>query len=459
MDRIGEILSSLANRRVLVVGLARSGVAAAKVLAGMGARVTGTDLRLEVESAGELRGCAVELQLGSEPIRQVEKSDLLVLSPGVHLDSPLVAEAKRQNVPVLGELELGFRLARVPMLAVTGTNGKSTTTALCAHLLEAGGKQVFLGGNIGNPLCNLLLEKKNVDWAVVEVSSYQLEHLTSPHEFVPAIAIWLNLTPDHLERHHDMETYGRMKRRLFEGQNPAQTGIFFLDDPEVRRNLKGLPCRVLGFGRDEGSLLRDGARIVDREIRLNRLGKNVQLTSGRLLGGHNAENAAAAVLAALEAGVDILMIQKALNTFPGLPHRLEPVGEIHNVRYINDSKGTNVDATAKSLVSFNDKILLIAGGRGKGASYRPLRGLVSEHVRHLILLGEDAQRLAEDLEGTAPIHHVTTMEEAVELGAKLANPGEIVLLSPACASFDMFKDYADRGDVFSALVRKMRERG
>ena len=456
MDPVTEIVQNPAERRILVVGLARSGLAIAKVLLSSGAAVTGTDRRDSVDDVD------MEVVLGGDHPELVEQAELLVISPGVPLDAPMVTAAAEREVPVVGELELACRLlaerSPVPLLCVTGTNGKSTTAALCAHLMQSAGRKVFLGGNIGLPLAELLLQEEPVDWAVVEVSSFQLEHLSAPAALVPRVAVWLNLTPDHLDRHKTMQEYAAMKRRLFEGQTREHTGVFFLDDPFLVARSHGLGCRVTGFSREPRRVPADGVVISGRELELRGGETGFRLENQRLYGHHNAENAAAAVCAVLAAGVGPESLQAGLDSYPGLPHRLEPVRELQEVRFVNDSKGTNVEATAKSLTSFDAPVILLAGGRGKGTNYRPLRAAVSQAVKHLILLGEEQENLARDLEGCAEIHLVDSLEAAVELAWKLAEPGEVVLLSPACASFDMFDDYAHRGRAFSELVQALEER-
>jgi UDP-N-acetylmuramoylalanine--D-glutamate ligase len=456
LDPVTDIVVNPAERRILVVGLARSGLAIAKVLLSSGAAVTGTDRR---ESVGDVD---MEVVLGGDHPELVEQAELVVLSPGVPMDAPMVAAAAEREVPVVGELELAHRIlverSPVPLLCVTGTNGKSTTAALCAHLLQQGGNQVFLGGNIGLPLAELLLQEERVDWAVVEVSSFQLEHLTAPAALVPQVAVWLNLTPDHLDRHKTMQDYAAMKRRLFEGQAREHTGVFFLDDPFLVARSHGLNCRVTGFSREPRRVPGDGVVINGRELELRGNGAGFRLDNQRLFGDHNAENAAAAVCAVLAGGMSQETIQEGLDSYPGLPHRPEPVRELQEVRFVNDSKGTNVEATNKSLTSFDAPVILLAGGRGKGTNYRPLRAAVSQAVKHLVLLGEEQENLARDLEGCAEVHRVDSMQAAVELAWKLAGPGDVVLLSPACASFDMFDDYAHRGRTFSELVQALEER-
>jgi UDP-N-acetylmuramoylalanine--D-glutamate ligase len=466
VDRIARILSEPQKQTILVVGLARSGISAALALHRLGAEVIGTDRKQDWEGLDQLQDAGVRVELGGDRTELVKRSSLVVLSPGVQLRplaAPVPAEATRLGVPVVGELELAHRLlgsgSRAPTLAVTGTNGKSTTTALCAHLLTQAGHKVFLGGNIGRPLSELVLSGEEVDWAVVEVSSFQLEHLTRPEAFVPKVGIWLNLTPDHLDRHVTVRNYGRMKRRMFEGMGSSETGVFWLDDSNVHQQHEGLACTVSGVSRNPARVPLVGALLIREEITPNGWDHPFVLDNERLKGDHNAENAACAVSAALAIGLEEEAIQSGLNSFTGLPHRLEPVRELQDVRYVNDSKGTNPDATAKSLTSYQEPVILIAGGRGKGTGYGQLREIVSKRVRHLILMGEEADNLARELEGCAEVHRVDNMAEAVLQARRLAEPGSVVLLSPACASFDMFQDYAERGDIFKEHVKALEEDG
>jgi UDP-N-acetylmuramoylalanine--D-glutamate ligase len=456
VESVERILNKPEGRKVLVVGLARSGRAAAKLLASMGACVIGSDRAKEIDHPEEMLEAGIELSLGDEQLDLIEQVDLLVLSPGVKLTSPWVARALALGKPFLGELELAYRLSSVPVVAVTGTNGKSTTASLCAHLLERGGLRCFLGGNIGRPYSELLLHKQAFDVAVIEVSSFQLEHISRAGTFVPRVGVWLNLTPDHLDRHGDMETYAAIKQRMFVGQTQRQAGIFFADDPIVNRMFKGLKSRVFRFGRNRDRLGENGAMISSSGIWVGT--RKFQINNARLAGEHNFENAAAAILAAVEFSVAADKIQLGLDEYAGLPHRMEEVLNHQGVRWINDSKGTNPDATAKSLTSFHEPIILIAGGRGKDTDYSGLREKVAQRVSHLVLLGEDADRLATDLDGLCPIHHVESMKQAVALAGQIveqrASSKAVVLLSPACASFDMFKNFEERGEVFSLLVRK-----
>jgi UDP-N-acetylmuramoylalanine--D-glutamate ligase len=407
----------------------------------------------------------VEVVAGGDHPELVKDVDMVVLSPGVQLRpsaAPVPAEAFRRGVPTIGELELAYRLLGgregPKLIAVTGTNGKSTTAALCAHILERAGHEVFLGGNIGRPLSELCLSVNPVDYVVAEVSSFQLEHLTDPSNLVPLVAIWLNLTPDHLDRHITMRNYARLKRRLFEGQGQNETGVLFLDDSYVSQSVEGLDCRISGVSRNPARVPLVGALLVRRELTPNGWDTSFALENPRLMGDHNAENASAAACAALALELDAETIQSALDSFTGLPHRMEPVGEAGEVRYINDSKATNLDATAKSLTAFADPVVLIAGGKGKGSGdYRNLKEIVTKRVKHLILIGEEADNMARDLEGCTQIHRADDMQDAVQKASQQAAPGEVVMLSPACASFDMFRDYAHRGEVFTGLVRDLEE--
>ena len=418
-------------------------------------RSWGPIVELTSHKHDELDRLGVELHLGGDTSEVFGQASLVILSPGVALDAPMVQHAKQMGLPIVGELEMAAHLCASPIIAVTGTNGKSTTTALCAHLLQQAGLNAFMGGNIGRPFSELLLLKQQPDWAVVEVSSFQLEHLCEPDAFVPEIGIWLNLTPDHLDRHGSMEVYLATKRRLFEGQTPKQAGVFWADDPLVYQASQGLACQKYYFGRQAHRL--DDQAVVLRSPGLRLSEGELVLRNPSLLGDHNAENAAAAVLAARRAGVAFPLLQAGLDSYQGLPHRIQQVGEVQGVRFINDSKGTNPDATAKSLTSFDGPVVLIAGGRGKGTQYDVLREPVRQRVTHLVLIGEDAKRIEQALSDCTEVHHASDMAQAVRLALSLAEVPGVVLLSPACASFDMFRDYAHRGEVFGEMVAALEE--
>ncbi|TMB07101.1 MAG: UDP-N-acetylmuramoyl-L-alanine--D-glutamate ligase [Deltaproteobacteria bacterium] len=441
----------LAGRRALVVGLGKSGVAAARLLATHGARVAVADDKGEGELGDSLRqldGVPHERHLGGLREDAFRGRDLVVVSPGVPLSAPPIAEARSRGVEVIGEVELAARFIEEPIAGITGTNGKSTTTALTAHLLRAAGKKVFAGGNLGDALSNRVLSGGKLDATVCELSSYQLEGIVSLR---CAAAAALNVTPDHLDRYPSLEAYAAAKERIFANQKAGDAAVLNLADPRVaamrtpegvrRRGFdpRGRNAEAAGFLRAKSVLAVDGAEY--------------DLRAPTLRGAHNAENALAALLLARHLGAPPWALQQGLDTYPGLPHRLEPVRTLDGVEWVNDSKGTNVDSVEKSLSAFDGGVLLIMGGRGKGAPYRPLRALFPGRVRALLTIGEDALRIAEELGDLAPVTACGDLRTAVAQARKLARAGDAVLLSPACASYDQFRNFEDRGEQFKALVR------
>ena len=444
--------SSLSDQRVVVVGLARTGLALAEFLLNQGAKVIGTDIM----SAGaldkqvqELAERGVVLELGGHRDETFLEADLIVVSPGVPADIEPLKKAAARGVPITGELEFAARFVTVPLIAVTGTNGKSTTTSLIGEILRAAGRKVFVGGNIGNPLINLAKSREKIELAVVEVSSFQLEGAISFH---PQIAIHLNLSPDHLDRHKGFKAYAEAKARIFACQEPEDTAILNADDNHVA-GIKTRAGRLL-FSRKKR--VEDGAYIEGDEIVLvqnNRLIDAVSTRKFYLTGGHNQENIMATLLATRALGIRNEIAFKTVAAFKGLPHRIEFIGRYNGVRYYNDSKATNVGAVIKSLDAFSEPVLLIAGGRDKDSDFTLLRPAVSQKVKLLILMGEAREKMAKALAGTAETVLVKDMAEAVAVARKEARPGQVVLLAPACASFDMFRDYTHRGRVFTELVQ------
>ena len=441
----------VAGRRALVVGLGKSGVAAARLLATHGARVAVADDKGEGELGDSLRqldGVPHEQHLGGLRQDAFRERDLVVVSPGVPLSAPPIAEARSRGVEVIGEVELAARFIEEPIAGITGTNGKSTTTALTAHLLRAAGKKVFAGGNLGDALSNRVLSGGKLDATVCELSSYQLEGIVSLR---CAASAALNVTPDHLDRYPSLEAYAAAKERIFANQKAGDAAVLNLADPRVaamrtpegvrRRGFdpRGRNAEAAGFLRAKSVLAVDGAEY--------------DLRAPTLRGAHNAENALAALLLARHLGAPPWALQQGLDTYPGLPHRLEPVRTLDGVEWVNDSKGTNVDSVEKSLSAFDGGVLLIMGGRGKGAPYRPLRALFPGRVRALLTIGEDALRIAEELGDLAPVTACGDLRTAVAQARKLARAGDAVLLSPACASYDQFRNFEDRGEQFKALVR------
>src|SRR5581483_3675552 len=464
---IATAVQDLAGKAVTVVALARSGVAAARLLLAAGAQVTVADRkeRNELERAlAELDAGAITVRAGADYGAAFESPELIVISPGVPSRAEELQRARARGVQVIGELELASRFLTAPILAVTGTNGKSTTVTLIGEFLAASGKRVFVGGNIGTALSEAALaayqaggEASPYDFLVVEVSSFQLETV---ERFRPWVAALLNITLDHMDRYESVEEYVAAKARIFDNQTAGDYALFNLDDERVaglraRTRAKALGfsrTRAVGEGFDSGTFL-EGDLIVSTVT--GRRQEVCRRTELRLLGPHNLENALAAVSFALLCGCPLDAVRRVLQTFPGLEHALEFVRERGGVRFVNDSKGTNVDATVKALESLDQPIWLIAGGRDKGADFSKLRQPVRARVKQVILIGEAAPRIQEALGEFDRVSHAATLREAVEAAAQGASPGDVVLLSPACASFDMFADYQDRGRQFKALVNAL----
>ncbi|HTX52014.1 MAG TPA: UDP-N-acetylmuramoyl-L-alanine--D-glutamate ligase [Candidatus Baltobacteraceae bacterium] len=446
----------LGGTPVTVVGLARSGIAACRVLAAQGAHVTGTDrspresLRAEV---AELERLGVTIEAGGHRPASFAETGLIVLSPGVPTEMPLIQEARLRGVPVWGEVELAYRLTPARFLGITGTNGKSTTTTLLGAMLDAAGIRAVVAGNIGTALCDVVPSLGASDSVVAELSSFQLETIL---HFRPAVAVLLNLAPDHLDRYPDVEPYYAAKARIFMNQTPADTAVLNADDPLVLERAKSLRAQPRLFSRTR--TVGDGAYIRNGILMVRRQGSAEQVCGVdaiRIQGLHNLENSLAAAAAAAAVGASAPAMAEALRTFPGLPHRLELIAEIAGVKYVNDSKGTNVGAVLKSLEGYRQGVILIAGGKDKGGDFRPLRPLVESRVKALILIGQARDAIATQLAGACPMEEAATLQDAIRRGMALGNPGDTVLLSPACASFDMFRDFEHRGEVFRQTVQDL----
>jgi UDP-N-acetylmuramoylalanine--D-glutamate ligase len=445
---------NLAGKKVLVVGLARTGVALAHFLTRAGARVTVTDMASAEELAEMrtlIRNLPVEEELGVPEPADIRRFDLILPSPGVPPELPWLEAARRHGIPVWGELELASHFLTRPVIAVSGTNGKTTTTTLVGKFLTASGIAALVGGNIGTPLVSLLEQQQEVDYLVLEISSFQLD--TAPH-FHPQSAALLNITPDHLDRYPDYAAYVASKASLFRSMEPTETKVLNYDDTLVRPLGQGLG-NVLYFSGSkplaEGAWLADGVI----KVRLPRTPEQeFPLAEIRLKGAHNLENIMASLLLSFTAGAQPRACREVLAAFAGLPHRLEWVATNAGVDFYDDSKGTNVGAVARSLSSFDRPVILIAGGRDKDSDFSLLNDLIRERVKALVLVGETKERLARVWEGLAPAYLAADMTEAVAQAAGLASPGEVVLLSPACASFDMFRDYAHRGETFQKAVKE-----
>jgi UDP-N-acetylmuramoylalanine--D-glutamate ligase len=448
----------LAGKRVMVIGLGVSGLAAARLLASCGARLVMTDLRADPRpdlhgetGAGDDSMPSGEIHLGSEDPAWLDGVDLVVTSPGVPPASRLLTEADRRRIPVIGELELGSRFVKSPIVAVTGTNGKSTVTTLIGEIFKAAGRRVFAGGNLGTPLVEAAGEEFDV--VVAEVSSYQLERT---ERFKPHVAVHLNLAEDHLDRYKDFDEYGSAKARLFRMQDRYDWAILNRDDPRVWFLRTKISAQVMSFGLGPAdstpAIGYDGSDLIfDIRTRHGR----ISLKRLRLVGRHNIANAMAAAAAALVSGIEPRVIEAVLADFAGLPHRMEFVAERDGVTYIDDSKGTNVASVVEALAAVRAPVILIAGGMDKGGDYAPLREPLGEKVRLLILIGAARDRMRAALKDATEIELVQTLDEAVRVAATAARRGDTVLLSPACSSFDQFRNYAERGRIFQELVRAL----
>jgi UDP-N-acetylmuramoylalanine--D-glutamate ligase len=439
---------------VAVVGLGKSGVAATRLLAREGVRVyasDGSDHPYAGAAAAQLRGLpGVEVELGRHDLPKIRAAAGVVVSPGVPPDAPPLVAAREAGVEVVSELDLGFRaLANTRCIAVTGTNGKTTTTALVAHLLSVAGLRATAAGNIGRPLADIAVAGDVYHWLAVEVSSFQLHD--SPH-FAPEIGIVTNLAPDHLDRYPSVDAYYADKQRLFRNAVPAHVWVLNADDAAVLALAGGAPGRRALF-----SLAQPADAWYEAAEGVLRLGGAVLLRRPelRLLGAHNVANALAAALAVHEAGVQPALIAEGLRSFQALPHRLEPVREVGGVLWINDSKATNIASTVVAIEAMDRPFVLLLGGRHKGEPYTRLGPLLKERCRLVIAYGESGSIVEQDLRGQVPLERGTTFEDVVGRARRAARPGDVVLLSPACSSYDMFKNYEERGATLRRLVEQM----
>ncbi len=442
----------LKGRRVAVVGGARSGVAAAEFLAGRGAQVTLSDLRPEIEDAERLRATGVELELGGHQTSTFTGADLVVLSPGVPPELPFLAQARASGVPVLGEVEFASRFLPGKVIAITGTKGKSTTTALTGKMLGAAGYDVTVGGNIGAPLSGQIDGSTPETLHVVETSSFQLEQIETFH---PWIAVMMNFSPDHLDRHPSVEAYAAAKGRIFENQVAGDWAVINADDPTVLRLAAASRATVRRFSQQltgNGTTVESGWVVSRGDSRTDRL---VPLSAIHLLGAHLVDDVLAAATIGSIVGASSEAMTAAVDGFRGLEHAMELVAEVGGVRFVNDSKATNVDAALHAVVSFEQGLVPIVGGRFKGGDFGLLREPLRQRARAVVAIGEAADRVVEALSDVVPVHRAGSMAEAVARAYALAQPNGVVLLAPACSSFDMFRDYADRGRRFKEEVARL----
>jgi len=445
----------LRGKKVLVVGMARTGIATAKFLKAKDSLVTTTEVKPEEEmreAAQELKGMDLSTEWGSHQTATFLKQDLIVVSPGVDLSMDPIQEAIRHGVRVISEIELAYHFIHAPILAITGTNGKTTTTLLLGEMLKEDGRRVGVGGNVGEPLVLFADGGDRWEVLVVEISSFQLEAIEN---FRPRISVLLNITEDHLDRYSSYNDYIQAKVRIFANQNSGDLVVLNKDDPIVMQSGEKAKAKKILFSMHER--LEEGAFSNGKTISLRFEGKGEEYSLHKtpLKGVHNVENMMAALTAARIFGCSKKAVQNVLDRFKGLEHRLEFVREIGGVRFYNDSKGTNVGSVVKSLQSFSEPVVLIAGGKDKNGDLSPLKGLVQKQVKRLVLLGEAKGRMNHELGGLTDTVMAETMEEAVSLARQKARRGEVVLLSPACSSFDMFKDYKERGKVFKEAVLKI----
>jgi UDP-N-acetylmuramoylalanine--D-glutamate ligase len=454
-----QLAMDLANKRVLVVGLGKSGVASALFLKKHGARVTVSDAKPEDQLRSEiplLLDHGITVETGGHGDRTFRGQDLIVVSPGVPVDAPHLVQARALGEPVIGEIELAAQFLPGPIVAITGSNGKTTTTTLVGEILGAGGLPTVVGGNIGTPAISLVERATANTWAVLEVSSFQLETVQT---FRPRIAVILNITPDHLDRHRTFEAYAGAKARIFENQQSDDFAVLNEDDPACVNLAKRVNAQLFWFSRQKevqrGAWL-SGGRILFRDAARQ---QEIMLVADiPLKGAHNVENALAGVCVGMLVGSSPERIREAIRNFKAVEHRLEFVARIRNVDYYNDSKATNVDATIKALESFPANIHLILGGKDKGSDYSVLNDLLRRRVKRVYTIGAAAAKIESQIKEAADIFHAETLEKAIRRAAQDAKPNDIVLLAPACASFDQFDSYEHRGKVFKDVVKSLEDR-
>jgi len=450
----------LKGKKVLVVGLGKSGLAAALFLRRKGAQVTVSDVRSAESLAKEIPALLEEgimVEAGGHGLLTFRRQDLIVVSPGVPLDTPELAQARNLGLPIIGELELAGRFLKGKILAITGSNGKTTTTVLTGEILKEAGLRTLVAGNIGLPVVGLIDESTEGTWSVLEVSSFQLE---STVEFHPAIAVILNITPDHLDRHGTFENYALAKERIFAAQDANDFAVLNADNARAAKAAAHARSPVFWFSIEhpvsQGAWIENGW-VVYRAEQEGAVEQIMPQSKIPLKGEHNVENVLAAVCAARLAGAPAEALARAIEKFQAVEHRLEYVTTINDVEYYNDSKATNVDATAKAVAAFPGGIHLILGGKDKGSDYTTLAPLLRARARAVYTIGSAAAKIESQLRGVVVIHSCHTLADAVNAAANAARPGEVVLLAPACSSFDQFENYEERGRIFKQLVGERRD--
>jgi UDP-N-acetylmuramoylalanine--D-glutamate ligase len=444
------------NKKISVIGAARSGAAVAKLLMSHGAKVFVSDSASKDKLQSQisyLQSSGIEFEAGGHS-EIIYACDLMVISPGVPSNAPVVLEAQKRSIKIVSELEVGSWFCKAPIAAITGSNGKTTTTTLTGRILENAKKKHVVAGNIGTAFSSVVLGLAETDIAVLEVSSFQLDHI---EKFRPRISVLLNITPDHMDRYdHSMEKYSASKARVFENQVVDDLLIYNADDEWTNKVIAKAKCRTIGFSTkmilSEGAFIEDGTLVTV----LNGVRSEIIATDKIFIRGiHNLYNSMAAALAGVALGVEPSSICSTLETFEGVEHRLEFVREVNGVRYYNDSKATNVDSVWYALQAFKEQIVLFLGGRDKGNDYSRLIDLVKNNVRAIVAIGESADKVEQAFKGITVVSKAASIDEAVSTAHFLASPGDVVLLSPACASFDWFTNYEHRGQVFKELVKNL----
>lgn len=449
----------LQNKHIVVAGLGKTGVSVSEFLVNRGAQVTVTDTSMEEslhEAVSKVRAIGVRVELGVHDDKTFTSADMIVLSPGVPHTIPQVLAAMGKNIPVIGEIELAYCFINTPIIAVTGTNGKSTTTMLIGEILKESGHSVFLGGNLGTPLIDYAAAKEPADFVVAEISSFQLDTIET---FKPKVSVLLNITDDHLDRYPDFTAYAQSKARMFVNQSQEDVAVYNGADPAIGTVTENIRSKRYVYNSDSSGHAAC-AWISDHAIHFSLKEKGdfaIACDDILLQGRFNLENASAAGLASMSVGASIEAVEKALQGFKGLPHRIQYIDTIGGVKYYDDSKGTNVDAVARALESFSSPVVLIMGGRDKGGEYSALNPQLDRIVKHVIVMGEAGEKIVNTLGSRVPVTQVMDMTHAVKAAAEISVSGDVVLLSPACSSFDMYKNYAQRGDDFQHQVFSIKK--
>lgn len=451
-------LKNIKYKRVLVVGMGKSGIAAIQAMLKLGAEVTVQDSKKAEDMDGQLlnflTGRGLKLCLGKVP-EDMGAFDMLILSPGVDPELDFIEEARRKGAEIVGELEIAYRVARGSFVAITGTNGKTTTTTLVGEIFRNARRSTYVVGNIGVAVISKALDTKEGDWLITETSSFQLQTVKY---FKPVVSAILNITPDHLNRHHTMENYGSAKAGVFANQDEQGYCVINYDDEMCRRLAPGCKAKVVPFSStrqlDMGAFVKDGNLVIADGDKIYDLCRADQL---KIIGKHNVENALAAAAISYFAGIEPEVIGETLKSFGGVAHRIEYCGEIEGVKFYNDSKGTNIDATVTALNAIKENIILIAGGDGKGQDFRTLTDNFDGRVKHMVLIGRDGPKIAAAAEESGFKNYIygANMEECVREAFRLAEKGDTVLLSPACASWDMYDNFEQRGDHFKEVTARL----